>query len=208
MSADDENNFFAAPPAESTDAFAMVPPDATAAGGDEAAFLGDVNETDPYAAPPPMVGDAPIVLAPPDIVDNADMEDGQAGAVSMEPAEPSKPSAMQAWNEEWQETLKARKDEESALKAEMVAAAEQAMADFHAAREQKRDTAMAKNREDEQAKLEAIEADLENDNSFQRVCKMIDLSQDNAADASDMKRMRDVLILLKNEPAQARALLA
>ena len=53
--------------------------------------------------------------------------------------------------------------------------------------------------------LEAIEADLENDNSWQRVCKMIELSHDSAGNTEDTKRMRDVLILLKNEPARAAA---
>ena len=67
---------------------------------------------------------------------------------------------------------------------------------------------MTKNREEEQAKLEAIEADLENDNSWQRVCKMIELSHDSTAKSEDVKRMRDVLILLKNEPTRAEALTA
>jgi hypothetical protein len=62
---------------------------------------------------------------------------------------------------------------------------------------------MAANRSEEQEKLEAIEADLENDNSWQRVCKMIELSHDNK---TDVKRMRDIMIGLKNEPARATAL--
>jgi Clathrin light chain len=62
---------------------------------------------------------------------------------------------------------------------------------------------MAKNRQDEQEKLEAIEADLENDNSWQRVCKMVDLSHDAAEGSADVSRMRDVLIFLKNDTTKA-----
>ena len=112
---------------------------------------------------------------------------------------------MQKFNAEWQEILKERKDEENAKKAELVEAARVSMENFQKERENKRETRMAKNREDEQAKLEAIEADLENDNSWQRVCKMVELTHDGAEDGQDVKRMRDVMILLKNEPARAAA---
>jgi len=147
--------------------------------------MGDVTD-----APPPA--DGPIVLG-----DNDEMNP---------PPESSGPTPMQKWNEEWQETLKVRKEEENARKAELVEAARVDLEKFQAEREAKRQSKMAKNREDEQAKLEAIEADLENDNSWQRVCKMIELSHDSTAKSADVKRMRDVLILLKNEPTRAEAL--
>jgi len=40
------------------------------------------------------------------------------------------------------------------------------------------------------------------------VCKLIELSHDSTAKAQDVKRMRDVMILLKNEPAKAESLSA
>jgi len=95
-------------------------------------------------------------------------------------------------------------DEEDAAKVDMEAAAKTFMDEFQAKREAKRDAKLAKNREDEQAKLEDIEADLENDNNWQRVSKMVDLTQDGAVeDNEDTKRMRDVFILLKNEAGLA-----
>jgi hypothetical protein len=145
---------------------------------------------DAFAAP---AEDAPIILAPPD------------EAAPEEPAQPAEPSAMQKWNVEWQETLTARKDEENTKKSEMVEGARVSMEKFDKDLETKRESKSSKNREDEQAKLEAIEADLENDNSWQRVCKMVELSHDGAGNSEDTKRMRDVLILLKNEPARAAA---
>jgi Clathrin light chain len=70
----------------------------------------------------------------------------------------------------------------------------------------KREATGAKNREDEQATMEAIEADLENDNSWQRVCKLVELQAETTDKSQDVKRMRDVMIFLKNEPTKAVAL--
>lgn len=215
----DDDNFFAMAPSEPAEApegdFTMVgdgsPEDAAAP-----EMLGDVNEMedmgfaggapegdmDAFAAPPQEEEDTPIILGPPaeEEQDMPVVEDEL-----MMPAAPIEPSIMQKWNEEWQVTLSQRKDEENAKKAEMIEAARVTIEKFQADREAKREAKMAKNREDEQAKLEAIEADLENDNSWQRACKMIELSHDGAHEGEDVKRMRDVLILLKNEPARASA---
>jgi hypothetical protein len=191
-----------------------------------AAYVGDVHEgvgdmgfagapvDDAYAPPPmeddfamPPAEDAPIVLGPPigdvtdespDVFANVGGEDAAAAQ-----AVTTVPSAMQKFNEEWQVTLAARKDEEIAMKAEHVESARVALEQFQKERELKREAKMSKNREDEQAKLEAIEADLENDNSWQRVCKLVDLSHDSAEAGEDTKRMRDVFILLKNEQGLA-----
>merc|ERR1712038_313052 len=113
---------------------------------------------------------------------------------------------MSVWNNEWQVILKERKDEENASKAAAVEAAEAELATFQAGRETKRETRMTKNRGDEQDKLEAIEADLENDNSWQRVVKMVELNQDSAEGSQDCGRMRDVLIFLKNDSDRAAIL--
>mmetsp|Transcript_44193 Transcript_44193/g.106491 ORF Transcript_44193/g.106491 Transcript_44193/m.106491 type:complete len:229 (+) Transcript_44193:115-801(+) len=183
---------FAAPPAD--DAFAAPPADdAFAAPPADDAFAAPPAD-DAFAAPP--AEDTPIILAAPS---------------EMPPPEdapevpPIEASAMKKWNEEWQVTLNGRQTEEETKKAEMVEAARLSMEQFTKDREAKREAKMAKNREDEQAKLEAIEADLENDNSWQKVSKMVELTHDGAEDAEDVKRMRDVLILLKNEPSRAEA---
>lgn len=225
-----DDNFFAMPPAE--DAPEAPPTEGAVEGEDDnggftlmdappgdAPYVGDMNEAPAggddmgmgmgfaggedvgFAAPPSE--DAPIILggAPPEEPDMDIM-----GAVTVEDAEPEEsgePSPMQKWNAEWQETLLVRKEEENNVKGEAVEAAQLSMENFNKEREQKRETKMAMNREDEQAKLEAIEADLENDNSWQRVCKMVELSHDGAGDSEDTKRMRDVMILLKNEPSRA-----
>mmetsp|Transcript_24278 Transcript_24278/g.51606 ORF Transcript_24278/g.51606 Transcript_24278/m.51606 type:complete len:236 (+) Transcript_24278:203-910(+) len=181
---------------------------AAAPAGDEAEMMGfaaapevlDDNAPILLGAPPPPVEDAPIVLGPPSAV-----EDIAETAAPVESAAivPEEPSAMKKWNEEHKATLAARKKEEDDAKAAMVEAARVAMEEFQTKASMKRDAKMAKNREDEQAKLEDIEADLENDNSWQRVSKMVDLTQDGAEDGEDTKRMRDIFILLKNEQGLA-----
>jgi len=194
----DDQNFFAAPPSSDDVGEAPIILGGAPPEEEQPAFLGDVNET---------VGDAPIVLGPTGSTDEADMGMDMAGMDTTAPVPVSSgPSPMQKWNDEWQETLKVRKDEENARKAELLEEAKVALEAFQKEREQKREAKMAKNREDEQAKLEAIEADLENDNSWQKVCKMVDLSHDSSKDSQDVKRMRDVLIYLKNDLTKAELL--
>lgn len=221
----DDDQFFAAPPAEE------APPAGEDGGftllGDAgetmqpAAYVGDVQEgddmgfagtptDDAFAAPPVdddfgMADDAPIVLGPPPEAaeESPDALDAGADDVAAVGTVATVPSAMQKWNEEWQLALAARKDEENAKKAEHVEAARVALEEFQKERELKREAKMAKNREDEQAKLEAIEADLENDNSWQRVCKLVDLTHDKVEAGEDTKKMRDIFILLKNEQGLA-----
>jgi len=198
----DDNFFGDAPPAE-------APPSTEDGGftllgdaGAPAAFVGDVQEDMGFAAAP--ADDAPIILgAPPPAEEPIILAPAPVVEEAPAPVVVPEASAMKKFNEEWQETLSARKAEEDAAKAAMVEAAKVAMEEFQAKAAMKRDAKMAKNREDEQAKLEDIEADLENDNSWQRVSKMVDLTQDGAEDGEDTKRMRDIFILLKNETGLA-----
>eukprot|EP00578_Thalassiosira_sp_NH16_P026518 CAMPEP_0181084808 /NCGR_PEP_ID=MMETSP1071-20121207/4891_1 /TAXON_ID=35127 /ORGANISM="Thalassiosira sp., Strain NH16" /LENGTH=241 /DNA_ID=CAMNT_0023166563 /DNA_START=60 /DNA_END=785 /DNA_ORIENTATION=+ len=228
--ADDSAAAFAAPPSGGDDSqigdiYYGTAPDAQVGGGD---FFNpppaDDSANAAFAAPP--AGDAPIILGDPspyeapaaavapgmvEAVSDDEEEDMLAGAdsspVTMDLV-PAEPTAMAKWNEEWQQTLLARKEEENAIKAASVEKAREDIAAFQAEREKRRESRMAKNRSDEQDKLEAIEADLENDNSWQRAVKMIELNQDSNEGAADTGRMKDVLVLLKNEPARADALSA
>jgi hypothetical protein len=175
---DDESPIILGGDFELTDDFATAP-------ADDTVYLGDIHEA----------ADAPILLG-----------GGESYEEPPAPIPETGPSPMQIWNEEWTQVLKVRKDEENARKADLLEAARASLAQFQQEREQKREQKLAKNREDEQAKLEAIEADLENDNSWQKVCKMVELSHDSSQKSSDVKRMRDLLISLKNDTARADAL--
>ena len=178
---------FSSPPMDSND-FAAPPAMDTY---DNAAYVGDVNEApgsdDPFGAA---------------AVGGVTTETDEMALVSTSAG----PTPMQIWNEEWQALLLVRKDEESARQAELTEEARIALETFQKEREAKREATMITNRNDEQAKLEAIEADLENDNSWQRVCKMVELQSESTDKAQDVKRMRDVMILLKNDTTKAAAL--
>jgi Clathrin light chain len=219
---DDDDNYFASPPSDDAPIVLAPPSDDPFGGGGgdfgdfaapadsnygdfvhapdsnnnegTPAYLGDVNEAP--AGFMMMGGDDADVLGVEDVADDE------------EPPVPTGPTPMQVWNEGWQALLLERKDAENSKKAELLQAAESELAAFQAEREQKREAAMRKNREDEQVKLEAIEADLENDNSWQRVCKMVELQHDSTQKSQDVKRMRDVMILLKNDPTKAQTLAA
>merc|ERR1712127_746314 len=101
---------------------------------------------------------------------------------------------------------KERREEEAVSKTQQLEKAKVELAKFQAARDAKFESKSKKNRQDEQDKLEAIEADLENDNSWQRVVKMVELNHESAEGSADCSRMRDVLIFLKNEPPRAAVL--
>jgi len=157
------------------------------AGGE---YVGEID-----AAPPAMdmlVSDDPIPTSNEEPSDDLLAETG--------------PSPMAAWNAEWQVTLRQRKDDENDAKGASIELAQKDLTGFQAEREAKRESKAARNRGDEQDKLEAIDADLENDNSWQRVVKMVELSHDSADGSADCGRMRDVLISLKNDTDRAAIL--
>ena len=206
MAESDDMAAFMAPPADDN-AFAAPPVDD---------FVGDVNAAGTTTEDAPIILAAAPYEAPPAAEENAfaaapagvetvsdDEEESPANNNVLVSAEPT---PMAKWNDEWQTTLLTRKDEENATKAATVEKAREDIEKFQAEREKRRESRMAKNRSDEQDKLEAIEADLENDNSWQRVVKMIELNQDSSDGAVDTGRMKDVLVLLKNEPKMADAL--
>ncbi len=192
-----------APASDMTD-FAAAPTDFAAPPTTDAGFLGEVDaafEETPMQLPED--GGAILLGAPP-----ADIPVEPVEAALPEPVEEksAEPSPMAKWNQEWQVTLRERKDAENAAKAAAVETAHADLAAFQAERELKREAKMAKNRSDEQEKLEAIEADLENDNSWQRVVKMVELNHDSQEGSADVGRMKDVMIFLKNEPERALVL--
>lgn len=222
--ADDSSGFdaFAAPPATSgedsqigdvyygtqaaddqTSDFFNPPPEDSAPPADAPIILGDPT---PYEAP--AADENVMGFAAPGMIEDASDDEEEAALAAPTSLIPAEPTAMAKWNDEWQATLLARKDEENSIKASHVEKAREEIAAFQAEREKRRESRMAKNRSDEQDKLEAIEADLENDNSWQRVVKMIELNQDSGEGAVDTGRMKDVLVRLKNEPARADALSA
>ena len=213
-------DFFNPPPADDYAAFTAPPAAEDENVGD--VYYGTVPDEsnaaffNPPAEDAAAVDSAPIILGAPPVVVEDQPAPTAAGVENVEededdiaaPFTPAEPTPMQKWNDEWQQTLLNRKDEENALKATQVETARSEIEAFQAEREKRREARMVKNRSEEQDKLEAIEADLENDNSWQKVVKMIELNQDSSEGAGDTGRMRDILVLLKNEPQRAEGLTA
>ena len=211
--ADDTYAAFAAPAADDNvgDVYYGTMPDESGAAFFNPTAVTEDSTTEPapiiLGAPAPTSDfddqPAPTAAGVENVEDDEDEDVPAAGGFSS-----SEPTPMQKWNDEWQQTLLARKDEENAKKASDVETARADIEAFQAEREKRREARMVKNRSEEQDKLEAIEADLENDNSWQKVVKMIELNQDSSEGAESTGRMRDVLVLLKNEPQRAEGLTA
>ena len=218
-------DFFTPPEADDQYAAFAAPP----TGGDDGDAFYDDESGAALFNPPPEVGadsnnePAPIILGAPagdfepataptgagvENVEDDDEDDLPAPTTGFSSSSSGEPTPMQKWNDEWQQTLLVRKDDENTKKASDVETARAEIEAFQAEREKRREARMVKNRSEEQDKLEAIEADLENDNSWQKVVKMIELNQDSSEGAENTGRMRDVLVLLKNEPQRAEGLTA
>mmetsp|Transcript_24697 Transcript_24697/g.36208 ORF Transcript_24697/g.36208 Transcript_24697/m.36208 type:complete len:250 (-) Transcript_24697:301-1050(-) len=158
-------------------------------------------------APAPQGGEMCIIPGPPPQTDFMSPEGEEYQPAALVEVEGEKEiSPMAKFNNEWQVILRERKDAENEMKANVVNQARDALEAFQAEKEKKKEMRMAKNRSDEQQKLEDIEADLENDNSWQRVVKMVELQQDTVEGARDNKRMIDVLINMKNNTDRALSL--
>lgn len=159
-----------------------------------------------YAAPPdfaaPVEADnsAPIILgeAPPPVLVGDSPEDLPAPV-----QEPEEPSPLAKWNEQWQVTLRERKEHENEVKAEQVNTARSETDAFLEERAVKLTSRQSNNRTAEEEKLRSMQEDLEKDNSWQRVVKMVELTQDSVEKSAEIKRMRDMLIFLKNDTERA-----
>jgi len=191
-------------PLSADDQMFMMPPSETqqfySYGGEmeEAQYLGDMDASvsafgNPEVTSNEAVATDAIILAPPSAV-------VITGSVKGEDAL----SPMAKWNNEWQVILKERKDEENKKMAVDAEKARIELEEFEKERVTRIEGKHKKNRADEQDNLQSMKSDLANDNSWQKVVKMIDLTHDEKA--SDCGRMRDILISLKNDTTRATAL--
>jgi len=153
-----------------------------------------------FDAPEPTDFAAPIILgeAPPPVLVEDFVEDLPAPVM-----EPEEPSPLAKWNDQWQVTLRERKDNENTSKAEQVNTARTETDAYLEERAIKVASRQSSNRDAEEEKLRSMQEDLEQDNSWQRVVKLVELTQDSVEKSAEIKRMRDMLILLKNDKERA-----
>ena len=100
------------------------------------------------------------------------------------------------FNEEWESKLVAMDSDETALSADRKAKAEQDLDAFYDELTDKKAHRQAANREREAETIATIDQLNGNDNSFEKVISLIDMS-DNTDENTE--RMRSMLIQLKNE---------
>jgi len=109
-----------------------------------------------------------------------------------------KSTPMSEWNDQWIITLKNRKKNEESLKMHTIEAAKEDIIRFQTDQKMKRIAKKEQNRTVERDKLVVIEADLESQNPWNNVVKLVELTQDNMEHSLDCATMRNMLITLKN----------
>mmetsp|Transcript_10200 Transcript_10200/g.13380 ORF Transcript_10200/g.13380 Transcript_10200/m.13380 type:complete len:205 (+) Transcript_10200:44-658(+) len=116
--------------------------------------------------------------------------------------EPEMRNALDDFNDQWEQELEQKKIEEDQKKMEMMEKAKQDLETFYQEKEKQTEARMSKNRNEEQVLLEQLEADLESDNSWERITKLVELQAEGGEGSVDVSRMRSLLIQLKNEPLE------
>lgn len=116
--------------------------------------------------------------------------------------EPDEDNALSVFNKQWMATL----EEKRAAEFENEKEARAQAADDHATWINQRDIRLnakkESNRSEEQEKLESVESEAENLQTWDRVAKLIDsgVEASELTTASDTSRMHKLFIQLKNEP--------
>eukprot|EP00559_Dactyliosolen_fragilissimus_P009099 CAMPEP_0184872620 /NCGR_PEP_ID=MMETSP0580-20130426/41396_1 /TAXON_ID=1118495 /ORGANISM="Dactyliosolen fragilissimus" /LENGTH=554 /DNA_ID=CAMNT_0027375451 /DNA_START=17 /DNA_END=1678 /DNA_ORIENTATION=- len=96
-------------------------------------------------------------------------------------------SYVEKWNDEYQRILRQRDNDENVVKEMCLSRAKEHLVEAKIRREKIRMAKASINKNKEEERLKSIEADLENDISWNRVVKMIDLSQNESC--TDCDRM-------------------
>ncbi|GAB5034003.1 clathrin light chain [Nannochloropsis oceanica] len=119
------------------------------------------------------------------------------------PTELPSTSALDAFLEEWERKLDAKRGVENEKRSTVIEKARAELAKFAEEREEMREKKQSANRKEEQVKLEKLEADLEAENPWERVISLIDMQTDVGGPESpscDLQRLKQMLIQLKAEP--------
>jgi len=176
----------------------------------EPSFAPDFVPPEPSFAPPePSIAPEPSFASPPPPPDSG-MDGGMVFASVDEPAAdmgamdmPSPEhmsSALDAFHRKWQAELLAKDEAETSAKLAAVASARAELEKAETERQALREANMTKNRSEEQLLMEQIEADLEAENPWARIIKLVDLQTEHSESSNDVSRMRQIFIQLKNEP--------
>ena len=98
-------------------------------------------------------------------------------------------SAMDEFTRKWEAEIQAKDDEEQEAKKLAVVKARGELEKAESERLVLRDSNMAKNRSEEQLLMEQIEADMEAENPWARVIKLVDLQAEHSDKNLDVSRI-------------------
>merc|ERR1719502_355478 len=119
--------------------------------------------------------------------------------------EPEEENALTVFTEEWYRTLETKRTIELEEENKIKIAAANDLNEWNSQRDMRLASKKDSNRTAEQVFLETLESDIDGVNTWDRVTKLVEASQDAVAndEKADTSRMRKLFIQLKNEPISA-----
>jgi len=119
---------------------------------------------------------------------------------------PEEKNALLEFEVEWNKRLDAKIEEEKVAAAKVEEAAKKELDDWKKQREIRLEKKKETNRSTEKVFVEQIESALVSKNTWERVTKLVDISQDAAdSEKSDVGKMRSLFVQLKNKPVEGTA---
>ncbi|KAK9365699.1 clathrin light chain [Lipomyces kononenkoae] len=111
------------------------------------------------------------------------------------------PEAIKEWRERRELAIQRRDQQSEARKRETREAAKQAIDDFYENYNDKKDKAIAQTRAEEQEFVESRESSVAGGTTWERIVKLLDISEKHArTSAVDKSRFRELLLSLKDDP--------
>ncbi|KAK9457003.1 clathrin light chain [Dipodascopsis uninucleata] len=115
--------------------------------------------------------------------------------------EPEESEAVAEWRERQALAIQRRDEQSEARKQETQSAAKQAIDDFYENYNDKKDKSIAQTRAEEKEFIESQESTVAGGTAWERIAKLVDLSEKSARTASvDKSRFRELLLSLKSDP--------
>mmetsp|Transcript_42809 Transcript_42809/g.87496 ORF Transcript_42809/g.87496 Transcript_42809/m.87496 type:complete len:165 (+) Transcript_42809:75-569(+) len=138
-----------------------------------------------------------VVVLPPAVPE----ESAPAAAVPVVEDEPAAvDDTLAKFNAEWEAKLAEKREAEFEMQKAARANAEEERAAWNTQRDIRLKAKKDSNRSEEQVLQEALESEVENSKTWERVSKLIDAGESADGKGSDTSRMRKLFIQLKSEP--------
>ncbi|KAK9237242.1 clathrin light chain [Lipomyces kononenkoae] len=122
-------------------------------------------------------------------------------AVPAESQEEVEPEVIKEWRERRELAIQRRDEQSESKKHQTREAAKQAIDDFYENYNDKKDKAIAQTRAEEQEFIESRENSVAGGTTWERIVKLVDISEKHARTSTvDKSRFRELLLSLKDDP--------